>query len=187
MRASPRQGRRGLRGRSASNSYPWWGARLHPLTLCLLIKMAGVKPAGAMKTPSKAFAFVILAAIMTLVVVSCVTYQFVANQKALLLIGTGTTYAEWKSQPQFDNALARVCRHGGYYDLTVVVNVGAQPIHPYKPCPSPGSIRTVKVTKSKVADRTAAGESAANDPNALHKVASADPGDIAEVANALKP
>jgi hypothetical protein len=148
--------------------------------------MAGVKPAGAMKTPSRKFAIVILVAIMILAVVSCVT-QFVPNQKALLVIGTGTTYAEWKSQPQFDNALARVCRHGGYYDLTVVVNVGAQPIHPYKPCPSPGSIRTVKVTKSKVADRTAAGESAANDPNALHKVASADPGDIAEVANALKP
>jgi hypothetical protein len=138
-----------------------------------------------MKTPSRTFAFVILAAIMTLAVVSCVTYQFVANQQAFLVIGTGKTYVKWKSQRQFDNALRRVCRHGGYYEITVLMNVGAQPIHPYKPCPSWGSIRTVKVTKSKVADGAAVGESAANDPNATYKVASADPEDIAEVANAL--
>jgi hypothetical protein len=138
-----------------------------------------------MKTPSRTFAFVILAAIMTLAVVSCVTYQFVANQQAFLVIGTGKTYVKWKSQRQFDNALRRVCRHGGYYEITVLMNVGAQPIHPYKPCPSWGSIRTVKVTKSKVADGAAVGESAANDPNATYKVASVAPEDIAEVANAL--
>ena len=32
-------------------------------------------------------------------------------------------------------------------------------------------IRTVKVTKSKAADSVAAGESAANDPNVMHKIA----------------
>jgi hypothetical protein len=148
--------------------------------------MHGVKPAGAMKAPSGIFAFVILAAIVTLAVVSCVTYQFVANQQALLVIGTKTTYAEWKDQGQFDNALARICQHGGYYDLTVLVKVGDQPIHPYKPCNRSVNIRTVKITKSKVADRTAAGESAANDPNAMHKIASAYTDDARQVLNALK-
>jgi hypothetical protein len=147
--------------------------------------MPGVKPAGAMKTPSGTVAFVILAAIVTLVVVSCVTYQLVPNQQAFLVIGTGKTFVKWKSQRQFDNALKRVCRHGGYYDLTVLMNVGAQPIHPYKPCPSWGSIRTVKVTKSKVADDAAAGESAGNDPYVTMKVASPDPEDIGAVADAL--
>jgi hypothetical protein len=148
--------------------------------------MLGVKPADVMKTRSGTLSFVVLAVIVAFAVVSCCTYQFVANQKGLLVIGTGKTYVEWKSQRQFDNALKRVCQHGGYYDLTVLMNVGAQPIHPYKPCPFPGSIRTVKVTKSKVTDGAAAGESAANDPQVTYKVASADSDDLAAVANALK-
>jgi hypothetical protein len=147
--------------------------------------MAGVKPAGAMTTPSRTFAFVRLVTIKILAVVSCVT-QLVPNQQALLVIGTETTYAEWKDQGQFDNALAQICQHGGYYDLTVLVKVGDQPIHPYKPCNRSVNIRTVKITKSKVADRTAAGESAANDPNATHKIASAYIDDVRQVLNALK-
>jgi hypothetical protein len=148
--------------------------------------MAGVKPAGAMKTPSGAFAFVILAAILILTVVSCATYQFIANQQVLLVLGTTTTYAEWKSQAQFDTALAQVCKNGGNYDLTVLVNVGGQPIHPYKPCTQSVNIRTVKITKSKVADRTAAVASAANDPNAMHRVACATTDDARQVLDALK-
>jgi hypothetical protein len=143
-----------------------------------------------MKTPSRTFALVISAVIVTLAVVSCVTYRFVANQQAFLLIGTGTTYVRWKSPSQFDNALKRVCRDGGDWDLTVLVNVGATPIPHYrdefKPCPPRGSIRTVKVTKAKIADSTSAVESATNDPNVMNKVASPDPEGIGEVANALK-
>jgi hypothetical protein len=140
-----------------------------------------------MKTPSGTFAFVILAVIVTLVVGACCTYQLVANQKGFLVIGTGTTYVEWKSQHQFDNALDRVCRHGGSYDLTVLMYPGARPFHPYRPCPSLGSIRTVKVTKSKVADRLAAGESVANDPNVTWRVASTSTDDIKAVLDALQP
>jgi hypothetical protein len=138
-----------------------------------------------MKTPSGIVAFVILAAIVTLAVVSCVTYQFVANQQALLVIGTKTTYVKWKSQGQFDDALKRVCRHGGNYDIAVKLTDQAQRIYPYKPCPSPGSIRTVRVTKSKITVALTAEESAANDPYATYKVASPDPEDIGAVANAL--
>jgi hypothetical protein len=184
MRASPRQGRRGVRGHLLP-PHILGGGQAAPLTLCLPIKMAGVKPAGAMKTPSRTFAFVILVAIMILAVVSCVT-QFVPNQKALLVIGTETTYAEWKDQGQFDNALAQICQHGGYYDLKVLVKVGDQPIHPYKPCNRSINIRTVKITKSKVADRTAAVASAANDPNAMHRVACATTDDARQVLDALK-
>jgi hypothetical protein len=137
-----------------------------------------------MKTPSRTFAFVMLVAIMIFAVVSCVT-QFVPNQQALLEIGTQTTYAEWKDQGQFDNALAQICQKGAYYDLTVLVKVGDQPIHPYKPCTRSVNIRTVKVTKSKVAERTAAGESAANDPNAMHKIAGSID-DVKQVLSALK-
>jgi hypothetical protein len=138
-----------------------------------------------MKTLSGTFAFVILAVIVIVAVVSCVT-QLIPNQQALLELGTKTTYVEWKDQGQFDNALAQICQHGGYYDLTVLVKVGDQPIHPYKPCNPSVNIRTVRITKSKVADRTAAGESAANDPNAMHKIASAYIGDVKQVLNALK-
>ncbi len=133
-----------------------------------------------MKTPSRTFALVISVVIVTLAVVSCVTYQFVANQQAFLVIGNGISYVKWKSQDQFDNALKRVCRHGGSYDLTVLLNEGAQPIHPYKPCPFPINIRTVRVTKSKVVDSAPAG-----DPYVTMKVASPDPEDIGAVANAL--
>jgi hypothetical protein len=134
----------------------------------------------SMKTPSGILAIVILATIMIVVVVGCVT-QLVPNQQALLEIGTKTTYVEWKDQGQFDSALAQICQHGGYYDLTVLMKVGDQHIHPYKPCPFPVNIRTVKVTKSKVADGAAAG-----DPHVTMKVASANPGDIIKVLEALK-
>lgn len=138
-----------------------------------------------MKALSRTFAFVVLAVMVIFAVVSCVT-QLVPNQQVLLELGSQTTYAEWKDQGQFDNALAQICQHGAYYDLTVLVKVGDQPIHPYKPCNPSVNIRTVKITKSKVAERTAAGESAANDPNAMHKIAVASVDDAKKVLNALK-
>ena len=137
----------------------------------------------SMKTLSRIFAFVVLAVIVIVAAVGCATYQIVANQKYFLVIGTHTTYVEWRDQDLFDKALDRVRRRGGYYDITVLKNgAGAQPVHPYVP----RSIRTVKVTKSKVADGAAAGESATNDPNVTYKVATAYKEDIDAVLNALK-
>ena len=133
-----------------------------------------------MKTPSGTVAFLILAAITILAVVSCVSYQFVANQQAFLVIGNGITYVKWKTQHQFDQALEKVCKHGGNYDLTVLVDEHAQPIHPYKPCPILRNIRTVNVTKAKAASGVPAG-----DPHVTMKVASPDPEDIGAVADAL--
>lgn len=138
-----------------------------------------------MKTPSRTL-FLILTIIVTLAVVSCATYQFVANQQALLVIGTHTasqtTYVKWKSKTKFDDALNQVCANKkGVYDITVLMDDRATPIPHYRPCPSPGNIRLVKVTKSKVA-----GSAAAGDPHVTMSVASSDPADVAVVAAALK-
>ncbi|PYX03678.1 MAG: hypothetical protein DMG85_19270 [Acidobacteria bacterium] len=126
-----------------------------PSILGLLIKAHGAKPA-VMKTPSGTFAFVVLAVIVIVAVVSCRTYQIV------------------------------VCLHGGNYDIRVLIKDGAPPIHPYKPCLHPGSIKTDRVTMSKVAQSAAAGESAGNDPNVTNRVAAANGEDIITVLNALK-
>ena len=126
-----------------------------------------------------------VATIMTLAVVSCVTHEFVANQQALLVIGTQTanqtTYVRWKSEARFDAALSQVCNNKGDYDITVLRDDRATPIPHYSPCPAQRSIRLVKVTKSKVA-----GGAAAGDPHVTMRVASPDPADIAAVAAALK-
>ena len=139
-----------------------------------------------MKAPSGTFAFVVLAVIVIVAIVSCRTYQIVANQKYVVEIGTKTTYVEWTTQGDFDKALKKVCLHGGNYDIRVLMNAHAQPIHPYNPCPSPGSIKTDRITMSKVAQRAAAGESAGNDPNVTNRVAAANGEDIITVLNALK-
>ena len=141
-----------------------------------------------MKTLSGTFALVILAVIVTVAVVSC--YQapaLVPNQKFLLYIGTKTlfktTYVEWTTEDQFDEALKQVCQHGGTYEIRKLKADGEKP-YDAKPCIE--ILKTVKVTKSKVADDIAAGESAANDPNATHKIASAYIDDVRQVLNALK-
>ena len=150
-----------------------------------------------MKSLSERFRFVVFGVIVIAVVVSCCNYAFVVpgtivtGTKSFAFVDIGIKqrtppYVYWKSQCQFDNALAQVCRNGGHYDLTVLLKDGAEPIHPYKPCPFLGCIKTVKVTKSKAAENIAAGESIANDPNVSHRVQSPNPGDIVKVLDALK-
>ena len=149
-----------------------------------------------MKTLTRTIRFVVLGATVVAVVVSCCNYAFVAPRtivpgtKSFAFVDIGSKerhpeYIEWKSQRQFDNALAQVCRHGVLYDLTVLLKDGADPIYPYKPCPSPERINTVKITRSKAA-ATAAGEPAPNDPNVMYRVQSPDPGDVDKVLQALK-
>ena len=135
-----------------------------------------------MKTLSGTFAFVVLAVIVIVAVVSCVT-QLIPNQQALLELGTKTTYVEWTTEDEFDEALKQVCQHGGTYEIRKLKADGEKP-YDAKPCIE--ILKTVKVTKSKVADDAAAGASAANDPNAMHKIASAYIGDVKQVLNALK-
>ena len=139
-----------------------------------------------MKTPSGTFAFVAFAVLATVVVVSC-TVQLVPNQKFLLYIGTKgifkTTYVEWTTEDEFDEALKQVCQHGGTYEIRKLKADGEKP-YDAKPCIE--ILKTVKVTKSKVTDDAAAGASAANDPNATHKIAAVKNEDITKVLSALK-
>jgi hypothetical protein len=150
--------------------------------------MLGVKPAGAMKTLSGTFAFVVLAVIVIVAVVSC--YQvpaLVSNQEFILYIGTKTlfktTYVEWTTEDEFDEALKQVCQHGGTYEIRKLKSSGEKP-YDAKPCVE--MLKTVKVTKSKAADEVAAGASAGNDPNTVYKVVVAQKEDITKVLSALK-
>jgi hypothetical protein len=148
------------------------------------------RPVGgsSMKTLPRIFAFVVLAVIVIVAVISCYRARtLVPNQKFLLYIGTKTisktTYVEWTTEDEFDEALKQVCQHGGTYEIRKLKADGEKP-YDAKPCIE--IIKTVKVTKSKVADDAAAGAPAANDPNALHKIAAAKAEDITKVLSALK-
>jgi hypothetical protein len=168
----------------------------------LIIARYGIKTGVAMKTLSRRFRFVVLGVIVIVAVVSCCEYGFVVpgiivpGTRSFAFVDIGTqqrdkwTYVEWKDKGDFDTALAQVCGHQGTYDLYVLLHDTDQhPNHPYKPCPPnpSGSIRTVKVTKSKAAYKIAAVESVANDPNVMHRIQSPDPGDISAVLKTLKP
>jgi hypothetical protein len=160
----------------------------HSENLSLIIAGRRVKPA-VMKTLYKTLAFVVLAVIVTLVIGSWfLTYRMVPNQKFVLYIGhkpwLGTpTYVNWTTEDEFDDALKQVCQHGGAYKIRKLKADGEEP-YDAKSCKE--ILKTVKVTKSKVADGVATAESVANDPNAVMKVAAASKEDITTVLNALK-
>ena len=149
-----------------------------------------------MNTLSKTFRFVVLGVIVMVVVVGCVcVFPTVKDSRITLYevaIGgpqRNPPYVEWTTQGDFDRALAKVCAgHQGTYEFYVKLQDKDRPIHPYRPCRSnpPGNIRTVKVTKSRAADKIAAGESVANDPNAMHRIQSPNPDDVVTVLDALK-
>ena len=81
-----------------------------------------------------------------------------------------TTYVYWTTEEKFDDALKQVCQHGGTYKIRKLKADGEKPYNA-KPCVE--ILKTVKVTKSKVADDAAAGASAGNDPNVTTKIAAA--------------
>jgi hypothetical protein len=149
-----------------------------------------------MKTISRRFRFVAFGVIVIVAVVSCCPFLPIVPNFALYSVEIGNQrrgqYVEWKDKNAFDKALDQVCAtaaaHQATYDFHVKLDDKADDIYPYKKCrPNPpGNIRTVKVTKSKAADNIAAGESAVNDPNVMHKIQSPDPGDISAVLKTLK-
>ena len=171
--------------------------------LSLIIGGRGVKPALAMKTLSGKFRFVVLGVIV-IVAVGCSCYfpsipDTRISLYSVVIGGTQrapTAYVEWKDKGRFDNALDQL-RANGEYCLCVIKKPGEKPqpydykCHSRYNCPPdngpPGNIRTVKVTKSKAADRIAAGESVANDPNVTWRVASSDPALVKNVLDQLKP
>jgi hypothetical protein len=162
-------------------------------SLGLIIVGRRVKPA-VMKALYRTLAFVVLAVIVTLVIGSWfLTYRMVPNQKAdhklFLIIGINPLfgepkYVDWTSEKAFDEALQQVCDHNGTYTIHKKLDDRK---YDAKSCPE--LLKTVKVTKSKVADGAAAGESAANDPNVMNKIAVAveNKDDIKKVLDALSP
>jgi hypothetical protein len=155
-----------------------------------------------MKALSGIFRFVVLGVIVTVVVVSCCNFPFVADTTAYIEIGhqppgiaRTRTYVEWKNKDDFDKAMNQVRGHNGKYCLCVLMPGGTP--YPYESnndcskkyhCPDPENIRTVKVRKSKAADKIAGGESAVNDPHVTYRVQiqSSYPDDISKVLGALK-
>ena len=152
-----------------------------------------------MKTLSRTFRFVVLGVIVIVAVVSCCTIPLIKDTVSHLEAGNSYIYlgdqrqgiyVKWKSQHKFDEALKQVCDHHGTY----CIYIDTDRTHPYQPSNPPSNctycgpekIRTVKVTKSKAADKIAAAEAVANDPNVMNRVRSPYPGDIIEVLNALE-
>jgi hypothetical protein len=143
-----------------------------------------------MKTMSRRFRFVAFGVIVIVAVVSCCPFLPIVPNNALYSVEIGNKqkgqYVEWKNKDAFDAALYQVCwsHHRGHAWYEFYIDTART--RAYNPCPPPpGNIRTVKVTKSKAADNIAAGESAVNDPNVMHKIQSPDPGDISAVLKTL--
>jgi len=144
-----------------------------------------------MKALSRRFWFVVFGIIVIVAVGACCCLPLIPGIVSPLYgveIGNmpGGQYVKLKNKDSFDNVLDKVCANRGDYDLYFLMNDHSQPIHPYRPCKAPANIRTVKVTKSKVADNRAIGQSAANDPNFMHRVQSPVKDDIKAVVDALE-
>jgi hypothetical protein len=153
-----------------------------------------------MKALSGRLRFVVLTVIVIVAVVSCCPFPVIPDIATYSVEIEGkqkaSTYVEWKGDgAKFEQALQQIRGHNdkrASYCFCVIRESGDHP-KKYKfndkcrdyDCP-PGNIRTVKVTKSKAADKIAAGESVANDPNVMHRVQSPYPDDISKVLDALK-
>jgi hypothetical protein len=150
-----------------------------------------------MKTLSVRFRFVVIGVIAMVAVVSCCYFPSISGTTAYATVAIGDElrgkYVEWKNKDDFDKALAQVrANPKGKICICVLESSRNTPYRhklnndcPKYACPRE-NVRTVKVTKSKAADKIAAGESVANDPNVMHRIQSPDPRDIIKVLGTLK-
>jgi hypothetical protein len=152
-----------------------------------------------MKALSGTFAFK-LALVAAIAVVAVLTFRAFAQGtptspppgpfKFTLKIGkTQTEYVDVKSKKEFDDALCNMEKNGG--DIHEVgykedAHASPTPIGEYKPKCRTASINTDKVTTSELAKNAPAGESAANDPNAVFRVQSNSATDIKNVLDTFK-
>ena len=82
-------------------------------------------------------------------------------------------------------ALAKIKGHNGICEITFLDNANGTPNPHY--CENIDvRLKTDRVIKSAAATNAGAGNSAANDPNLMHRIASPYPGDISDVAILLK-
>ena len=146
---------------------------------------SSVKPADIMKTLSGTFTFVVLAAVAIVVIITFRAFaqptQPPAAKKFALNIGrTEQDYVD-VYKDRFDEALRKLESHGGQYEIAFKDDDGHVTDHYHAL-----NIKTDKVTTSKVAQNSPAGESAANDPNATHHLSSDSAPDIKAVLDTFK-
>jgi hypothetical protein len=160
----------------------------------LLFQAQAAKAVSIMKTLSGTFAFVALAVIAIVTLPSCSRKQVTeADEKKLSLKfgkkkpGTTTEYVE-VDKTAFDNALCALLAHGGDADVEFLADAKASPTPGYSPSctPPPVSINTDKITTSRVAQTEPAEESAAYDPNVVHRVSANSLKDIKDVLNSFE-
>jgi len=140
-----------------------------------------------MKTLSRTFVFVVLAVIA---IVAVLTFRAVAQspqpaaaKKFTLNIGRTTTdYVDVTSKEAFIKALTPF--GDDQYEINFLDHPGA-PVEHYPPRPKI-SIKTDKVTRSELAQRAPAGESAANDPSVTTHLSSDSATDIKSVLDTFK-
>ena len=145
---------------------------------------SSVKPAAIMKTLSGTFTFVVLAAVAIVVVITFRAFaqptQPPAAKKFVLNIGrTAQDYVD-VDKTKFDEALRKLARNGGQYEIGFKDD--GHVTDPYHAL----NIKIDKVTTSKVAQNSPAGESAANDPNVVHLLRSDSAPDIKDVLDTFK-
>lgn len=142
-----------------------------------------------MKTLSGTFAVVVLGVIAIVTVPSCHT-QLAYLKRPEHIIGDPDAhprrYVEFKNGlndvNHFNDVLKTLKRNGGDCQIYFLSHARGREIFNY--C---DRIKTDKITKSKVTDSPAAGESAANDPHVTYRVASPSQADIDAVVDTLKP
>jgi len=137
-----------------------------------------------MKTLSGTFTFVVLAAVAIVVVITFRAFaqptQPPAAKKFVLNIGrTAQDYVD-VDKTKFDDALRKLARNGGLYEIGFKDD--GHVTDPYHAL----NIKIDKVTTSKVAQNSPAGESAANDPNVVHLLRSDSAPDIKDVLDTFK-
>ena len=137
-----------------------------------------------MKTLSGTFTFVVLAAVAIVVVITFRAFaqptQPPAAKKFVLNIGrTAQDYLD-VDKTKFDDALRKLARNGGLYEIGFKDD--GHVTDPYHAL----NIKIDKVTTSKVAQNSPAGESGANDPNVVHLLRSDSAPDIKDVLDTFK-
>jgi hypothetical protein len=159
--------------------------------LGLIIPGRGVKPAVAMKTLSGTFAFVALAVIAIVTILSCQTKLPYAYRRPEYRIGNPDVvprrYVELKNpdRDDFRDALVILKYNGGDCQIYFLRSSRDKEIFNY--CDKiQVRLKTDKIRKSEAANHARAEESAANDPHATYRVASPSQADIDRVKQTLK-
>ena len=144
-----------------------------------------------MKTLYGTFGFVVLAVIVIVAGLAIRAFAFAtppparADYTFVLRIGkTDTDWVEISDKAAFDRALRPL--KPDQYHIHFLPKEGATPIPDYHPPAARVSVKTDKITTSQMAQSAQAGESAANDPNATHRVASNNPTEVQAVLATLR-